>query len=140
MSRELSPPLPDLLYALAEEGGAEDEAGDHEGPVWAALLRDGREVRRQLLDELEAEDTEARNAIDPDDWAALREAYGLIVRRDNRRNTAAAWVYGGEEECLSDWEATRAELETSPPVVEAPDTGDSTEGPSSGPLPPRDND
>jgi hypothetical protein len=35
-------------------------------------------------------------------------------------------------------EATRAELEASPPAVEAPDMGDTTEGPSSGPMPPRD--
>jgi hypothetical protein len=147
MSRELSPPLPDLLYALAEQGGAEDEAGDREGPVWAALLRDGAEVRRELLDQVQAEDAETRNAIDPDDWAALRGAYAVVVRRDNRRNIVAAWSYADEEECLSDWEATRAEVQGSPPAVEAPDTGESTEGPSSGPLtpssgplPPRDHD
>jgi hypothetical protein len=137
MSRDLSPPLPDLVYALAEEG-TDNETGDRGGPFWAALLLDGAEVRRRVLEELEDDEAAAREAIDPDDWEALRAAYGLIVRRDNRRNTVRARVFADEEECLSEWEATRAGLEASPPAVEAPDTGDTTEGPSSGPLPPRD--
>lgn len=138
MSRDLSPPLPDLVFALAEEG-ADDETRDRGGPVWAALLLNGTDVRRRVLDELEAEDTAVPEEIDPDDWEALRGAYGLIVRRDNRRNAATARVYADEEECLSDWEAERAGLESSPPAVEGRDVDDTTEGPSSGPLPPRDN-
>jgi hypothetical protein len=139
MSRELSPPLPDLVYALAEEG-SEDETGDREGAAWAALLRDGSDVRERVLEELEDGGAITQDAIDPDDWAALRGAFGVIVRRDNRRNTVSARVFPDEEECLSEWEATRADVEASPPTVEAPDMGDNTEGPSSGPLPPRDDD
>jgi hypothetical protein len=138
MSRDLAPPLPDLVFVLAEEG-ADDEAGDRSDPVWAALLLDGSNVRRRVLEQLEDDEAAAKDAVDPDDWEALRGAYGLIIRRDNRRNVVTARVFADEEECLSEWEATRAGLEASPPAVEAPDAGDTTEGPSSGPLPPRDN-
>src|SRR5579864_334253 len=137
MSRELSPALPELVYALAEEG-ADDETGDRGGPVWAALLRDGTDVRRRVLEELE--DEAAQQAIDPDDWAALRGAYGLIIMRDIRRKRVSARVFADEDECLAEWEATKAGIEASPPAVEAPDMGDTTEGPSSGPMPPRDDD
>lgn len=137
MSRELSPPLPDLLYALAEEG-VEDETGDPAGPAWAALLRDGAEIRRLILEELEADEAAAPEGIDPDDWAALRSAYAVIVIRDNRRNRVIARALADDSEFASEWEAVRAELRASPPAVEASDTGETTEGPSSGPLPPRD--
>lgn len=136
MSRELSPPLPELVYALAGDG-ADDETGDREGPAWAALLEDGEEVRRRILEQLEADEAAAKDAIDPDDWAYLRGAYGVIVVHDNRRNTVAATAFTDEEECLAEWEQIRADLKASPPAVEAPDTGDNTEGPSSGPVPPR---
>lgn len=137
MSRELSPPLPDLLYALAEEG-VDEETGDLAGPAWAALLRDGAEIRRRILEELEADEAAAPEGIDPDDWAALRSAYAVIVIRDNRRNRVIARVLADDSEFASEWEAVRAELRASPPAVEASDTGETTEGPSSGPLPPRD--
>lgn len=137
MAYELSVPLTDLLYALAEEG-RDDEAGDRAGPAWAALLRDGADLRRRVLEQLEADDTVTQSSIDPEDWAALRDAFGVIVRHDNRRNIAAARAFVDENECLDEWEATRADLEASPPAVEAPDVGDSTEGPSSGPTGPRD--
>lgn len=137
MSRELSPPLPDLLYALAEEG-VDDEAGDLAGPAWAALLRDGAEIRRRILEELEADEAAAPEGIDPDDWAALRSAYAVIVIRDNRRNRVIARALADDSEFASGWEAVRAELRASPPAVETSDTGDTTEGPSSGPVPPRD--
>jgi hypothetical protein len=137
MAHELSAPLTDLLYTLAEEGG-DDEAGDRAGPAWAALLRDGADLRRRALEQLEAGDAVTQNAIEPEDWAALRDAFGVIVRYDNRRNIAAARAFVDEDECLDEWEATRVELEASPPALEAPDTGDSTEGPSSGPMAPRD--
>lgn len=136
MSRELSPPLPELLYALAGDG-ADDETGDREGPAWAALLENGEEVRRRILEQLEADEAAAKDAIDPDDWAYLRGAYGVIVVHDNRRNSAAATAFTDEEECLAEWEQIRADLKASPPAVEASDTGDNTEGPSSGPVPPR---
>lgn len=136
MSRELSPPLPELVYALAEEG-ANDETGDRAGPARAALLQDGGEVRRRILEQLEADEAAAKDAIDPDDWVYLRGAYGVIVVRDNRRNRVAATAFADEEECLAEWEQIRADLKASPPPVEAPDTGESTEGPSSGPVPPR---
>ena len=139
MSRELSPPLTDLLYEVAEEG-ADDEAGDRAGRAWAALLRDGTDVRRRVLEQVEAEGAAGHDAIDPEEWAALRGAFGLIVVRDNRRNAVTARVFADEEECLAEWEATRVDLKASPPAVEAPDMGDSTEGPSSGPIPPRDYD
>jgi len=137
VGRELSPPLPDLLYEFALDG-ADDEGGDHKGPVWVALLRDGAEIRRRVVEEIESGDSAARDSVDPDDWAALRDAFGVIIRRDNRRNDVTARAFADEEECLAEWEAVRADLEASPPPVEAPDMGDATEGPSSGPLPPRD--
>ena len=134
-NRELSPPLPDLLYALAEDG-ADDETGDRAGPAWAALLQDGPELRRRVLEQLEDDEAAAKDAVDPDDWAALRGAYGVIVVRDNRRNRVTATAFDDEEECLAEWQAIRAGLKGSPPPVESPDPGDSTEGPSSGPVPP----
>lgn len=73
MSRELSPPPPDLVYALAEEG-ADDETPDRGAPVWAA-----------------------------------------------------ARVLADEEECRSEWDAMKAELQASPPAVEQPEMGDNRE-------------
>jgi len=139
MSREISAPLTDLLYALAEES-ADDETIDREAAVWAALLRDGMDVARRVLEVLEPNDAVAQVAIDAEDWAALRGAFGLIVKRDNYQHTVTARAFADEEECLAEWEATKAELESPIPAVEATEMGDTTEGPSSGPMPPRDDD
>jgi len=135
-SHELAPPLTDLLYAMAEEG-ADGETTNVAQDVWAGLLRDGADVVRRLTEQIESDGTVARDEIDPEDWTALGDAFGIIVRRDNRRNTVSARAFADEEDLLAEWEATKAELETTG-SVEAPEMGDSTEGPSSGPLPPRD--
>jgi hypothetical protein len=133
-SHELAPPLTDLLYAMAEEGGDAETANLQED-VWAGLLRDGADVARRLTEQIEAKRAVARDEIDAEDWAALGDAFGIIVRRDNRRNKVTARAFANEEDLLAEWEATKAELEQ---AVEAPEMGDSTEGPSSGPMPPRD--
>jgi len=135
-SRELAPPLTDLLYAMAEQD-ADDETTNLQEDVWAGLLRDGADVARRLTEQIEGTRTVARNEIDPEDWAALGDAFGIIVRRDNRRNRVTAHAFADEEDLLAEWEATKAELVTTV-VVEAPEMGDSTEGPSSGPMSPRD--
>jgi hypothetical protein len=135
-SHELAPPLTDLLYTMAEEG-ADGETTNGADDIWAGLLRDGAEVARRLTEQIEANGTVARDEIDAEDWAALGDAFGIIVRRDNRRNTVSARAFSDEEDLLAEWEATKAELETTG-AVEAPEMGDSTEGPSSGPMPPRD--
>jgi hypothetical protein len=135
-SRELAPPLTDLLYMMAEED-VDAETTNLQEDVWAGLLRDGAEVTRRLTEQLEANRTVARDEIDAEDWAALGDAFGIIVRRDNRRNKVTAHAFADEEDLLAEWEATKAELVTTT-AVEAPEMGDSTEGPSSGPMPPRD--
>jgi hypothetical protein len=135
-SHELAPPLTDLLYTIAEEG-ADGETTNVEEDIWAGLLRDGADVARRVTEQIEANGTVARDEIDAEDWAALGDAFGIIVRRDNRRNTVSARAFVDEEELLAEWEATKAELETTG-AMEAPEMGDSTEGPSSGPMPPRD--
>jgi hypothetical protein len=135
-SRELAPPLTDLLYALAEED-ADDETTNLRRDIWAGLLRDGTDVARRVTEQIEVTPAVARNEIDPEDWAALGDAFGIIVRRDDHRNMVTARAFADEEDLLAEWEATRAELETAL-AVEAPEMGDSTEGPSSGPMPPRD--
>lgn len=81
--------------------------------------------------------TVARDEIDAEDWAALGDAFGVIVRRDNRSTKITARAFADEEDLLAEWEATKAEL-VSTVALEAPEMGDSTEGPSSGPIPPRD--
>ncbi len=135
-SRELAPPLTDLLYTMAEED-ADAETTNLEEDVWAGLLRDGADVVRRVTEQIEVTPTVKRNEIDPEDMAALGDAFGVIVRRDNRRNRVTARAFGDEEDLLAEWEATKAELETTV-AVEDPEMGDSTEGPSSGPMPPRD--
>ena len=135
-SHELAPPLPHLLYLMAEES-SDGETTNVAEDVWAGLLRDGADVVQRLTEQIEADDTIARHEIDGGDWAALRDAFGIIVRRDNRRNIVSARAFADEEDLLAEWEATKAELESTI-AVEAPDMGDSTEGPSSGPMPPRD--
>jgi hypothetical protein len=137
MSHELAPPLTTLLYAMAEEG-ADDWATGPGGNAWAGLLRDGAEIARRLREQIEANDAVARDEIDAEDWAALGTAFGVIVRRDHRRNTISARAFADEEELLAEWEATKAELEPSGGAVETAEMGDTTEGPSSGPKPPRD--
>ena len=140
MSHELPPPLTTLLYAMAEEG-ADDWATGPGGGIWAGLLRDGAEIARRLREQIEANAAPARDEIDAEDWAALGTAFGVIVRRDHRGNTVSARAFTDEEELLAEWEATKAELEPSGGgAVEAAEMGDSTEGPSSGPKPPRDDD
>jgi len=131
-SRELAPPLTDLLYTMAEEG-ADAEATNLQKNVWAGLLRDGADVTQRLTEQIEVN----RGEIDADDWAALGDAFGIIVRRDSRSNRVSARAFADEEHLLTEWEATKAELVTTG-AVEAPEMGDSTEGPSSGPMPPGD--
>lgn len=138
-NHELAPPLPNLLYAIAEED-ADDWATGSGGDPWAGLLRDGAEIVRRLREQIEANAAVVRHEIDAEDRAALGAASGVIVRRDHRRNTVSARAFADEEGLLSEWEATKAELEPSGGSVEAVEMGDSTEGPSSGPKPPRDDD
>lgn len=135
-SRELAPPLTDLLYTMAEEG-ADDETTSLQEDVWAGLLRDGADVKLRLTEQIGGTRTVKRGEIDAEDWAALGDAFGIIVRRDNRSNRITARAFADEEDLLAEWEATKAEL-VSTAAVEAPEMGDSTEGPSSGPMPPRD--
>jgi len=135
-SHELAPPLTNLLYAIAEED-ADDWATGSEGNLWAGLLRDGAEIVRRLREQIEADAAVVRDEIDAEDRAALGAASGVIVRRDHRRNTVSARAFTDEEGLLEEWEATKAELEPSGGAVEAAEMGDSTEGPSSGPKPPR---
>jgi hypothetical protein len=135
-SHELAPPLTDLLYAMAEEG-ADAETTNRQKDVWAGLLRDGADVARRLTEQIDVNRAVARDEIDAEDWAALGDAFGIIVRRDTRRNKVTARAFADEEDLLAEWEATKAELVTTV-AVEAPEMGDSTEGPSSGPMPPRD--
>jgi len=135
-SRELAPPLPDLLYAMAEED-ADAETTNYQEEVWAWLLRDGADVARRLAEQFEVNRTAARDEIDAEDWAALGDAFGIIVRRGHRRHDVTARAFADEEDLLAEWEATKAEL-VSTMMVEAPEMGDSTEGPSSGPMPPPD--
>ena len=138
-SHELAPPLPHLLYAIAEED-ADDWATDSQGDLWAGLLRDGAEIVRRLRERIEANAAVVQEEIDAEDRAALGAAFGVIVRRDHRRNTVSARAFADEEDLLAEWEASKAELEASGGAVEAAEMGDSTEGPSSGPKPPRDDD
>jgi len=138
-SRELAPPLPNLLYAIAEED-AEDWVTGSGGNLWAGLLRDGAEIVGRLTERIEADAAAVGDAIDAEDRAALGAASGVIVRRDHRRNAVSARAFADEEELLEEWEATKAELEPSGGAVEAAEMGDGTEGSSSGPKPPRDDD
>src|SRR5579859_2385538 len=138
-SHELTAPLPNLLYAIAEED-AEDWVTGSGGNLWAGLLRDGAEIVRRLTEQIEANAAVVGEEIDAEDRAALGAASGVIVRRDHRRNAVSARAFADEEELLEEWEATKAELEPSGGAVEAAEMGDSTEGPSSGPKPPRDAD
>jgi len=126
----------DSLYTMAEEG-ADDETTNLQEDVWAGLLRDGADVARRLREQIDVNRAVARDEIDAEDWTALGDAFGIIVRRDNRRNKVTARAFADEEDLLAEWEATKAELVT-PTAVEASEMGDSTEGPSSGPMPPRD--
>ena len=135
-SCELAPPLTDLLYMMAEED-ADAEATNLQEDVWAGLLRDGADVARRLTEQIDVNRAVARDEIDAEDWAALGDAFGIIVRRDTRRNKVTARAFADEENLLAEWEATKAELVTTV-SLEAPEMGDSTEGPSSGPMPPRD--
>jgi hypothetical protein len=91
-SRELAPPLTDLLYMMAEKD-ADDEATNLQEDVWAGLLRDGADVTRRLTEQIEVNRTVARDEIDAKDWAALDGAFGIIVRRDNRSNKIAARAF-----------------------------------------------
>ena len=135
-SHELASPVTDLLYTVAQDD-ADAEATNLQEDVWVGLLRDGADIAQRLTEQIEVNRTVARDEIDAEDWAAIVGAFGIIVRRDNRRNKVTARAFADEEELLAEWEATKAELVTTT-AVEAPEMGDSTEGPSSGPMPPRD--
>jgi hypothetical protein len=111
-SHELAPPLPNLLYAIAEED-TDDWATGSRGDLWAGLLRDGVEIVRRLREQIEAGAAVVGDEIEAEDRAALGAASGVIVRRDHRRNTVSARAFADEEELLAEWEASKAELEPS---------------------------
>jgi hypothetical protein len=135
-SRAIAPPLSDVLYLMAEEG-ADEETSDLSEDMWAGLMRDGADVVRRLEEGMEAGDAPvAREDLDPDDLAAIRDAAGLIVTRDHRRGRVAAETYPDETELLAAWNALIVELEPTSLEVENAEMDDSTEGPSSGPKPP----
>jgi hypothetical protein len=134
-SHELEAPLTELLYEMAQED-ADEEATNVQGTVWAGLLRDGEDVVARLTEQFETDGTVARDEIDDEDWTAVRDAFGVIVRRDTRRSHATARAFANELDLLDEWEATKADLMSATPI-EAAEMGDSTEGPSSGPVPPR---
>jgi hypothetical protein len=135
-SRAIAPPLTDVLYIMAEEG-ADEETSDLSEDMWAGLMRDGADVARRVEEEIEADDTTvAREDVDPDDLAAIRDSAGLIVTRDHRRGRVIAETYPDENELLAAWNALVTEIEPSALEVEDGEMDDSTEGPSSGPKPP----
>jgi hypothetical protein len=107
-SHELASPLTDLLYTMAEEV-ADAEATNLQEDVWAGLLRDGADVARRLTEQIDVNRAVARDEIDAEDWAALGDAFGIIVRRDNRTNKVTARAFADEEDLLAEWEATKAE-------------------------------
>jgi hypothetical protein len=132
-SRAIAPPLSDVLYTMAEEG-ADEETSDLSEDMWAGLMRDGSDVARRVEEEIEAGDAPvAREEVDPDDLAAIRDAAGVIVTRDHRRGRVAAETYPDENELLAAWNGLVTELEPSAVDVEDAEMDDSTEGPSSGP-------
>jgi hypothetical protein len=135
-SREPAPPLTDLLYATAEED-ADAETTNLQEDLWAGLLRDGADIARRLTERIEENRTVARDEIDAEDWAALGDTFGIIIRRDSPKNKVTARAFADEDDLLAEWEATKAELVTGA-SVEAPEMGDGTGGPSSGSIPPPD--
>jgi hypothetical protein len=131
-SRAIAPPLTGVLYTMAEEG-ADEETSDLSEDMWAGLMRDGADVARRVEEEIEAGDAPvAREDVDPDDLAAIRDAAGVIVTRDHRRGRVRAETYPDDNELLAAWKALVTELEPSALDVEEAEMGDSTEGPSSG--------
>jgi hypothetical protein len=89
------------------------------------------------METIEVNCTVARDEIDAEDWAAGGDAFGIIVRRDHRRDKTTARAFPDEENIPAEWEATKTELVTTV-AVEGPEMGDSTERvPSSGPMAPR---
>lgn len=132
-SRAIAPPLSDVLYTMAEEG-ADEETSDLSEDMWAGLMRDGTDVARRVEEEMETGDAAvAREDVDPDDLAAIRDAAGVIVTRDHRRGRVNVETYPDENELLAAWNALVVELEPAALEVEEAEMDDSTEGPSSGP-------
>ena len=105
-SHELEAPLTELLYEMAQED-ADEEATNVQGTVWAGLLRDGEDVVARLTEQFETDGSVARDEIDDEDWTALRDAFGIIVRRDTRRSHSTARAFANELDLLDEWEATR---------------------------------
>ncbi|MGH2402886.1 MAG: hypothetical protein ACRDGN_00335 [bacterium] len=117
-----------MIFALAQEEADEVAGLDREeGNLWAALLQDGSEVARRARELIEAGQTDVSlNAIDSDDWAAVEQAAGLIVMRDNE-GAIAVQPYGTEENLAAAWAAMMADLEPGEPgspSVRSPEADD----------------
>jgi len=132
-ARTIAPPLADVLYAMAEDG-ADEEQADLSEDVWAGLMRHGADVARRIEEGMGAAAAPvARDQVDPDDLAALRDAAGVIVTRDHRRGRVSAAAYPDEIELLAAWNAIVAEVEPGAVDVETSETDDGPEGPSPDP-------
>lgn len=126
--RRVGQPLDEIIFALAQEEADEVAGLDREeGNLWAALLQDGSEVARRARELIEAGQTDVSpTAIDPDDWATVEQAAGVIVMRDNE-GTIAVQPYGTEENLAAAWSAMMADLEPGEPgssSVRSPESDD----------------
>ena len=126
--RRVGQPLDEVVFALAQEEADEVAGLDREeGNLWAALLQDGSEVARRARELIEAGQTDLTlAAIDPDDWATVEQAAGVIVMRDNE-GAIAIQPYRTEENLAAAWAALMADLEPGEPgspSVKSPESDD----------------
>lgn len=126
--RRIGQPLDRVIFALAQER-ADEIAGldEEEGNLWAALLEDGPEVARRSRELLEAGHIEiGQDAIDPEEWASLEHAAGVIVTRDNE-GAISVQPYRSEDDLAAAWATLMADLEPGEPgpaTVATPEADD----------------
>lgn len=109
-------PLSGVIFLLAQEQ-ADEIAGLNQngGDEFAALIRDGSDLARRTRDLIETDQVDVgAEAVEPDDWASLERAAGVIVRRDPEGKVTVE-PFETDDDLAAAWSAVMVELEPEEP-------------------------
>lgn len=124
-------PLTGVIFLLAQEQA--DEIAGVNGVTedgFAALFRDGPDLARRTRELLETDEVDVGpDAVEPEEWRALEESAGVIVRRD-AEGTVTVEPYPTDAELAAAWSAVMVELEPGEPGSPAAQSPESDENPT----------
>lgn len=128
-ARPLPLQLATLIYSLAQDG-ADEELGEVADELWAALLRDGRDIADRARDLVHSDTVDVRpDEIDDEAWAQLESAAGVIVTRNSDGSISVQSFRDGADLAAS-WNALAVELSPAEPGSQWTRTPESDENPT----------